>query len=125
MGYTKKHCYYNYTCVGVVVVVLVLVLVVYYQLNLSINLLFLADYTGGVCCEPHGIFIICNNFQHNAFVLYDQIHNTTFSKLNEKWRNFLIQEGRLPEIFSNGDRYLRIVQANYPPIPRFVCVSQA
>ena len=34
---------------------------------------------GAVPCEPQSIFVICNNFPHNAFHVYDKLHGTNFS----------------------------------------------
>jgi hypothetical protein len=75
-----------------------------------------SDYTGGVACEPNGRFIICNNFQKIGFTLYDKLHQTNYTDMGHKWREFIFREGLLPFWSSNGDRYLKIVQADYPPI---------
>lgn len=34
----------------------------------------------GVPCEPDSIFIVCNNFAMNAFLLHDAVHNSSFAR---------------------------------------------
>eukprot|EP01031_Cornospumella_fuschlensis_P026457 gene26457-31975_t len=34
---------------------------------------------GGVPCEPDSIFVICNNYPQNAWLLHDKLHNTNYS----------------------------------------------
>jgi hypothetical protein len=38
---------------------------------------------GGVPCEPQSIFVICNNFPHNAFHIHDKLHGTNFSNTTD------------------------------------------
>lgn len=42
---------------------------------------------GGVPCEPFGIFLLCNNFPHNAFQIHDGIHGTNFKNADYRWQN--------------------------------------
>jgi hypothetical protein len=44
--------------------------------------------SGGVPCEPDSIFVICNSFSNNAFVLHDRTHNTTFHTAQNKSFNW-------------------------------------
>ncbi|MFH1539819.1 MAG: hypothetical protein ABIH66_12770 [bacterium] len=64
------------------------------------------DERGGVPCEPDSIFVICNDHPHNAFVLYDAIHGTNFTALDEKWRGWMEKEAPLPRV--KGKDYLKI-----------------
>ena len=34
---------------------------------------------GGVPCEPDSIFVICNNYPQNAWLLHDQLYSTNYS----------------------------------------------
>ncbi|MEW5945947.1 MAG: hypothetical protein AB1742_07080 [bacterium] len=61
---------------------------------------------GGISCEPDMVFIICNDHPHNAFALYDAIHGTKFTALDEKWRAWMEENGRLPK--EKGKEYLKI-----------------
>jgi hypothetical protein len=85
------------------------------KLMRAINAQVNADSTGGVACEPNSIFIICNNFQRLAFILYDRIHNTNHSSTNHKWEKWMVKHGRAP---SSDYRYLRIIY--YKPAHAFI-----
>lgn len=41
---------------------------------------------GGVPCEPVMIFLLCNNFPHNAFHMHDGIHGTHFKDADKRWQ---------------------------------------
>jgi hypothetical protein len=65
-----------------------------------------SDPRGGIPCEPDTIFIICNDHPQNAFVLYDSMHGTHFSDLQEKWRKWMEANGTAPTV--KGKSYLKI-----------------
>ncbi len=65
-----------------------------------------SDPRGGIPCEPGTIFIICNDYPHNAFRLYDSMHGTKFTALDEKWRKWMQAEGPLPPVKGKG--YMKI-----------------
>lgn len=44
--------------------------------------------SGGVPCEPDSIFVICNAFSNNAFVLFDKTHSTSFHTAQNKSLNW-------------------------------------
>jgi hypothetical protein len=37
------------------------------------------DETGGVPCEPDSIFIICNNYPQNGWLIHDSLHGTNYT----------------------------------------------
>jgi len=63
------------------------------------------DETGGVCCEPTEIYFVCNHHPRAAFKLFDAVHGSDFSNVDEKWRSFVektvVRHG-IFESFSDG-----------------------
>lgn len=41
---------------------------------------------GGVPCEPDSIFLICNNFPHNAFRLDETLAGSNFTRESAVWQ---------------------------------------
>lgn len=49
---------------------------------------------GGVPCEPDSIFIICNNYPQNAFLLHDVTHGTKYSSVSlPLWQDTVERHG--------------------------------
>lgn len=64
---------------------------IYYNTSKLIDAIFsqMGKYpSGGVPCEPDSIFVICNSFSNNAFVLFDKTHNTSFHTAQNKSLNW-------------------------------------
>lgn len=60
---------------------------------------------GGIPCEPSSVFVICNNYVHNAFLLHDAIHQTNCAAISEKWRKWLEENFLLPQV--EGKAYFK------------------
>jgi hypothetical protein len=75
----------------------------------------LQEESGGICCEPNSIFITCNNHPRLAFVLFDQIHNTSYASINKKWEEWVRKHGRAT---IDDFRYFKIIY--YKPIHTFI-----
>lgn len=69
-----------------------------------------ANALGGVPCEPVSIFIICNNFPHNAFALYDLVHNTSFgSRYDASWQSTVQKQGLVGNPILGTGQYFKLV----------------
>lgn len=72
---------------------------------------------GGVPCEPDSIFVICNNYPMNAFLLYDQLHNTTYAEAAVgAWQNTVEKHGvnRLPDVDGADNNYFNLDYLIHP-----------
>ncbi len=85
---------------------------------------------GGVPCEPDSIFVICNNYPMNAFVLYDQLHGTSFAASAVRdWQDTVTAHGvnKLPDVKGVDNNYFNLDFLIHPlgiwePIGKFLCV---
>jgi len=71
---------------------------------------------GGVPCEPVMIFLLCNNFPHNAFHMHDGIHGTNFQDSDGRWQQEIItkavnRQPKKPRSPTRGD-YFKIGYLN-------------
>ena len=48
-----------------------------------------ANPSGGICCEPKMIFVVCNSHSSISFMMHDLLHGTEYSKVNQKWFDWL------------------------------------
>lgn len=48
-----------------------------------------ASPTGGICCEPGLVFADCNSHSSASFVLFDLVHNTHYSDVNQRWFDWM------------------------------------
>lgn len=66
---------------------------------------------GGVPCEPDSIFVICNNYPMNAFVLSDQLHGTSFApSAVQAWQGTVTTHGvnKLPDVKGMDNNYFNL-----------------
>jgi hypothetical protein len=66
---------------------------------------------GGVPCEPDSIFVICNNYPQNAFLLHQAIHGSSYlSDALLPWRSTIEKRGinRLPYVDGLDNNYFNL-----------------
>ncbi len=52
--------------------------------------------SGGICCEPGLVFAVCNNHSSNSYTLFDLLHGTNYSEVNQKWFDWMRKNFRNP-----------------------------
>ena len=66
---------------------------------------------GGVPCEPDSIFVICNNYPMNAFLLHDALYNTTYTTTAAAdWQNTVEEHGvnKLPDVEGADNNFFNL-----------------
>ncbi|HOX36877.1 MAG TPA: hypothetical protein PL033_02720 [Candidatus Brocadiia bacterium] len=69
----------------------------HYDLDLAVRRMHVQSVEtpcGGICCEPNSIFADCNNHSSNAYLLHDLLHGTEYSKVNQKWFDWMSKNFR-------------------------------
>jgi hypothetical protein len=66
-----------------------------------------ASQSGGICCEPNLVFIVCNSHSSLSFVMSDLIHGTHYSDAADRWFAWMSKHGRSP--MAESPEYLRCV----------------
>lgn len=56
--------------------------------------LSVASATGGICCEPNLVFVVCNSHSAAAMMLFDLVHGTHFAEANPRWYNWMSKNFR-------------------------------
>ena len=65
----------------------------------------------GVPCEPDSIFIVCNSFPMNAFILHDAIHGSSYAVgAVRNWQRDVQQYGRnvLPDVDGADNNFFNL-----------------
>lgn len=66
---------------------------------------------GGVPCEPDSIFVICNNYPMNAFLLHDTVHHTSYApEPMRAWQATVQDKGvnRVPDVEGGDNNYFNL-----------------
>lgn len=53
-----------------------------------------ASPSGGICCEPGMVFVVCNNHSATTFLLHDLLHGTHFADANPRWFDWMSKNFR-------------------------------
>lgn len=71
----------------------------------------------GVPCEPDSIFIICNSFPMNAFLLHDSLHASNFSvNAVSNWQNVVEKHGKnkVPDVDGADNNFFNLDYLIHP-----------
>lgn len=71
---------------------------------------------GGVPCEPDSIFVICNNYPMNAFLVHDEVHGTNFAMARSLWQGTVQEHGvnRVPDVNNADNNYFNLDYLIHP-----------
>ena len=72
---------------------------------------------GGVPCEPDSIFVICNNYPMNAFILHDEVHRTEYAdSARTSWQETIAQHGvnRVPDVENADNNFFNLDYLIHP-----------